>query len=51
MFQTKGKSFVKDFSDGPGAENLPAKARDMGSIPGLEDPTCEGTTKPMYHKY
>ena len=35
MFQTNEKSFVKDFSDGPVFENLPAKARDMGSIPGL----------------
>ena len=35
MSQTNEKSFVKDFSDGPVVESLPAKARDMGSIPGL----------------
>ena len=30
-------------------KNLLANARDTGSIPGLEDSTCLGATKPMYH--
>ena len=29
----------------------PANAGDMGSVPGPEDPTCQGETKPMGHNY
>ena len=28
-----------------------ANAGEAGSIPGLEDPTCHGATKPMQHNY
>ena len=40
-----------DFPGGTVVENLPANAGDTGLIPGLEDPTCHGATKPMCHKY
>ena len=30
-------------------KNMPCIARDTGSIPGLEDSTCRGATKPMGH--
>ena len=29
----------------------PARVEDTNSIPGLEDPTCFGATKPMCHHY
>ena len=32
-----------DIPGGPMAKNLPANARDMGLIPGPEDPTCRGS--------
>ena len=32
-------------------KNLPANAGDMGSIPGLKDPTCHEATKPVRHNY
>ena len=28
-----------------------ANAGEVGSIPGLEDPTCHGATKPMQYNY
>ena len=45
------KEEKEDFPGGTGDENLPVSAEDTGSIPGLEDSTCHGATKPMYHKY
>ena len=35
----------------PVVKNSPANAADMGSIPGLEDPTCRGAPKPVHHNY
>ena len=32
-------------------KNLPANARDIGSILVREDPTCHGATKPVCHNY
>lgn len=29
----------------------PANAGDVGSVPGPEDPTCQGEAKPMGHNY
>ena len=40
-----------DFLGGPVVRNLPANAGNMGSIPGLEDPTCCEATKPLCHNY
>ena len=40
----------EDFPGGTVDENLPVSAEDMGLIPGLEESTCHGATKPMYHK-
>ena len=45
------KEEEKDFPGGTVDENLPVSAEDTGSIPGLQDSTRHGTTKPMYHKY
>ena len=39
------------FPGGAVVRNLPAKAGDMGSSPGPEDPTCRWATKPMRHNY
>ena len=35
-----------DFPGGPVVEKLPANAGHVCSIPGGEDPTCQGATKP-----
>ena len=40
-----------DFPGGAMVKNLPANAGDTGSIPGREDPTCHGATKPVRHNY
>ena len=45
------KEEEKDFPGGTVDVNLPVSAEDTGSIPGLQDSTRHGTTKPMYHKY
>ena len=42
---------ICDFPGSTMAKNLPANARDMGSILVREDPTCHGATKPMHHNY
>ena len=45
---------VKIFMGFPGGavvENLPANARDTGSSPVWEDPTCRGATGPVSHNY
>ena len=42
---------VWDFPGGAVVKNLPANAGDMGSSPGLEDPTCCGAAKPASHNY
>ena len=39
------------FPGGPVVKNLPCNAGDTGSIPGQEDSTCCGATKPMLHNY
>ena len=39
------KRWEEDFPGGPVIGNLPASARDVGSIPGPEDSTCYGATK------
>ena len=39
------------FPGGVVVENPPANAGDMGSSPGLEDPTCCGATGPVSHNY
>ena len=36
---------------GPVVKNPPVNAGDMGSIPGPEDSTCLGATKPVCHNY
>ena len=36
------------FPGGTVDKNPPANAGDMGSIPGLEDSTCLGATKPVH---
>ena len=41
----------EDFPGGPVVQNLPAKAGDMGSIPGSGRSHMPGATKPMYHNY
>ena len=33
------------------AKSLPASAGEKGSIPGREDPTYHGATKPVCHNY
>ena len=37
----------KLFPDGPMVKNPPCNARDTGSIPGPEGPTCRAATKPL----
>ena len=39
------------FPGGPVVKNPPANAADMGSIPGLGNPTRRGATKPLCHNY
>ena len=39
----------KDFLGGPVVKNPPVNAEDTGSIPGLEDSTCNRATKAMHH--
>ena len=39
------------FPGGAVVKNPLANAGDMGSSPGLEDPTCPGATKPVRHNY
>ena len=39
-------SFLFNFPGGPVVENLPVNAGITGWIPGMEDPTCLGVTKP-----
>ena len=39
------------FPGGTVDKNPPADAGDMGSIPGLEDSTCLGATKPVHRSY
>ena len=38
-----------DFPGGSVTKNLPANIGNRGSIPGLEDLTCRGATKPVLH--
>ena len=45
------KMISEGFPGGAVVENLPANAEDMGSNPGLEDPTCHGATRPVSHNY
>ena len=45
------KTYNTDFPGGLVVKNLLASAGDMGSIPGLEDPTCHEATKPEGHNY
>ena len=40
---------IMGFSGGSVNKNLPAHAGDMGLIPGPEDSTCHGATKPVSH--
>ena len=42
-------SFLFNFPGGPVVENLPVNAGITGWIPGMEDPTCLGVTKPRTH--
>ena len=42
--------FYKGFPGGSVAKNLPANARDTGSvIPDLEEPTCHGAAQSVCH--
>ena len=41
----------KDFLGGPVVKNPPVNAEDTGSIPGLEDSTCNRATKAMHHNW
>ena len=43
------KNMSLDFPGGPLVKNLPANAGNMGLIPGREDSTYPGVTKPMHH--
>ena len=45
------KKSLRDFPGGTVIKNLPAIAGDMGLIPGREDLTCRGATKPVRHNY
>ena len=40
-----------DFLAGTVTRNLPTNAGDMSLIPGLEDFTCHGATKPVHHNH
>ena len=42
---------MQDFHGGPVVGNPPANAGDTGLIPGQEDSTGHGTTKPMPHNH
>ena len=42
---------MQGFPDGTVVKNPPANAGDMGSNPGLGNPTCRGATKPVHHNY
>ena len=41
----------RDFPGGTVDKNPPVSGGDMGSVPGFEDFTCCGTTKPICHSY
>ena len=45
------KKFMLDLPGGIVDKNLPANVGDTGSIPGPEDSTCGGATKPMHLDY
>ena len=42
------RKWLRDFLGGPVVKNPPANAGDADSIPGWEDPTCHGATKPKH---
>ena len=42
---------MEGFPRGSVVKNLPDNAGNSDLIPGLEDPTCSGVTKPMCHNY
>ena len=44
-------TFVRGFPGGPVVKNSSCNARNTGSIPGLEDPTCSEPTKLVCHNY
>ena len=43
------RNVLQGFPGGSVVKNLPTNAGDLGSIPDLEDPTCQGATKPESH--
>ena len=45
------KNMSLDFPGDPVVKNLAADAEDMGLIPGWEDSTCPGVTKPVHDNY
>ena len=45
------KKCILGFPGGTVVKNLPANAGDMGSVPGLEDPTGCRVARPMHHSY
>ena len=45
------KNMSLDFPVCPVVKNLADDAEDMGLIPGREDSTCPGVTKPVHHNY
>ena len=45
------KRQLQDFLGGRMDRNPPANAGNIGSIPGPEDSTCLGATKPVSHNY
>ena len=49
--RTDEKKMHQGFPGGAVVKNPPANAGDTGSIPGWEDPTCRGATKPVRHNY
>ena len=42
---------TRDVPGGAVVKKTPANAGHMGLIPGPEDPTCCGATKPVCHNY
>ena len=40
-----------DFPCGTMDKNMPANARDIGSMLGPEDSTCHGATQSVHHNY
>ena len=48
---TVKKTKTRGFPGGPVVEPPPCDARDTGLILVWEDATCQGATKPGYHKY